>query len=195
MFAERNLLAATQQVASRKGAAGVDHVSVDEFVGQVPETLWQLSDALKAGTYRPQAIRRVHIPKPGPKETRPLGIPTVRDRRHGRFERHGGTPTIDVQTLRGKTRRTSGESFAVIVGDVNRTLRGGFEYFRHSSHRNVFQDVDGWLPRRLRSLLRPRCGGRGRGRGADHHRWPNGFFHAHGLLSLRAAGRANVQPS
>ncbi len=80
VFAERNLLAAYQQVASKRGAAGVDHVTVDEFGRQLPETLWQLSDALKAGTFRPQAIRRVPIPKPGTKETRPLGIPTVRDR-------------------------------------------------------------------------------------------------------------------
>jgi len=72
VFSERNLLTAFQQVASRKGAAGVDHVKVDEFSRQVPENLWQLSDALKAGTYRPQSIRRVNIPKPGTKETRPL---------------------------------------------------------------------------------------------------------------------------
>lgn len=58
----------------------MDHVTVDEFGRQIPENLWQLSDALKAGTFQPQAIRRVHIPKPGTNETRPLGIPTVRDR-------------------------------------------------------------------------------------------------------------------
>jgi RNA-directed DNA polymerase len=80
VFAERNLLAAFQQVASKKGAPGVDHVTIDEFGRQIPENLWQLSDALKANTYQPQAIRRVHIPKPGTLETRPLGIPTVRDR-------------------------------------------------------------------------------------------------------------------
>ncbi|MFO0869179.1 MAG: reverse transcriptase domain-containing protein [Pirellulales bacterium] len=80
VFAERNLFAAFQQVAKNDGAPGVDHVSVAEFARQVPENIWQLSDALRDDTYRPQAIRRVHIPKPGTQETRPLGIPTVRDR-------------------------------------------------------------------------------------------------------------------
>lgn len=80
IFSERNLLAAFQQVASKDGAAGVDHVSVAQFERGLPETLWEISDQLKHGTYTPQSIRRVHIPKPGTNETRPLGIPTVRDR-------------------------------------------------------------------------------------------------------------------
>ncbi len=80
VFAERNLLAAVQQVAENDGAPGVDHVTVREFIRRLPESLWEVSDQLKAGTYKPQAIRRVHIPKPGSTETRPLGIPTVRDR-------------------------------------------------------------------------------------------------------------------
>lgn len=80
VFAERNLLAALQQVARNDGAAGVDHVSVEAFARRLPEALWELSDLLKSGAFSPQAIRRVHIPKAGTTETRPLGIPTVRDR-------------------------------------------------------------------------------------------------------------------
>jgi RNA-directed DNA polymerase len=80
VFAERNLLAAFQQVASNDGAAGVDHVTVKQFERSLPESLWEVSDQLKNGTYQPQSIRRVHIPKPGSTETRPLGIPTARDR-------------------------------------------------------------------------------------------------------------------
>lgn len=80
VFAERNLLAALQQVVSNDGAPGVDHVTTRQFERQLPDSIWELSDRIKAGTYQPQAIRRVHIPKPGSTETRPLGIPTVRDR-------------------------------------------------------------------------------------------------------------------
>jgi RNA-directed DNA polymerase len=80
VFAERNLFAASRRVASNKGAAGVDHVTVEQFAERLMSELRKLSQQLREGTYRPQAVRRVHIPKPGTNETRPLGIPTVRDR-------------------------------------------------------------------------------------------------------------------
>jgi RNA-directed DNA polymerase len=77
---ERTLKAAFSQVATNKGAAGVDHVTVTMFGERLDENLKQLSDQLRTGAYRPQAIRRHYIPKPGSQEKRPLGIPTVRDR-------------------------------------------------------------------------------------------------------------------
>lgn len=80
VFSERNLLASFQQVAKKKGAPGVDHVTVQEFQRQLPDSVWELSDRIKAGAFTPQAIKRTHIAKPGTQELRPLGIPTVRDR-------------------------------------------------------------------------------------------------------------------
>jgi RNA-directed DNA polymerase len=80
VYAERNLTAAYTRVARKKGAAGVDHVTVNDFGSHLPDELSKLSRQLREGTYRPQAVRRVMIPKPGTNEARPLGIPTVRDR-------------------------------------------------------------------------------------------------------------------
>ena len=77
---EENLFSGWVQVASNDGAAGVDHVSIDGFAKQLSHNLKRLNETLRNGSYRPQDIRRVQIPKPGSKETRPLGIPTVRDR-------------------------------------------------------------------------------------------------------------------
>jgi RNA-directed DNA polymerase len=95
--------------------------------------------------------------------------------------------------LRMKTRRTHGQSLAVIIADVNRTSMGWFGYFQHS-HRTTFPRLDEWLRMRLRSILRKRSGRRGHGRGADHQRWPNAFFAEHGLFSLVAAHAAAVSP-
>jgi RNA-directed DNA polymerase len=77
---ERTLKAAASQVVANKGAAGLDHVTVTMFEERLEENLKRLSEDLRSGSYRPQQILRRHIPKPGSKETRPLGIPTVRDR-------------------------------------------------------------------------------------------------------------------
>jgi len=91
-------------------------------------------------------------------------------------------------TIRAKTKRTAGHSLSRIIEDLNRTLRGWFEYFKHS-YRRTFHLIDGWIRRRLRSLLRKRLGRQGISKvhGADHHRWPNAFFAKHGLFSLRTA--------
>jgi RNA-directed DNA polymerase len=97
--------------------------------------------------------------------------------------------------IRAKTRRTSGVNLQCVVSSLNPILRGWFTYFRHSSYRNVFQDIDGWTRMRLRSILRKRMGKRGRGRGSDHQRWPNRFFADLGLYSLVAARGSVVQPS
>jgi RNA-directed DNA polymerase len=90
------------------------------------------------------------------------------------------------ETVRAKTKRTTGNSLQWIVGTLNATLQGWFGFFRHC-HWNVFSDLDGWLRGRLRSILRKRAGRRGRGRGADHQRWPNVYFADLGLYSLNSA--------
>jgi len=75
-----NLRSAFAQVKRNRGSAGVDRVTIGRFGERLEENLQSLSSSLRDGTYRPQAIRRVWIPKPGSREKRPLGIPTVRDR-------------------------------------------------------------------------------------------------------------------
>src|SRR5882672_4546618 len=71
------LSAAFQQVAANEGAAGVDRVTIAMFEEGLDRNLANLSEELRKGTYQPQSIRRHYIPKPGSREKRPLGIPTV----------------------------------------------------------------------------------------------------------------------
>jgi RNA-directed DNA polymerase len=385
VYSEHNLRAAFERVKENRGAAGVDHQTIERFERHLEENLQSLSQSLRKGTYRPQAIRRVWIPKPGSKEKRPLGIPTVRDRvvqtamrnvlepiferdfaehsygfRPGRgckealrrveallkagyrwvvdadlqgyfdtiphqgllervrakvsdskvldlveafltqgvmgtmedWEPERGTAqgavispllanlyldpldhrmaaagvemvryaddfvilgrseegarqalemvkswtaaaglTLHPQktrivnatqrggfdflgyhfergyrwprkkslkklkdTIRAKTKRTNGKSLKETISDVNRTLRGWFEYFKHS-HKTTFASLDSWIRMRLRSILRKRRGGKGRGGGRDHNRWPNAFFAEQGLFSLTAAHGLACQSS
>jgi len=384
VYARGNLRSAFAQVRRNKGSAGVDHQTAEMFERRLDENLEDLARTLADGSYRPQAIRRVEIPKPGSREKRPLGIPTVRDRvaqtairnvlepiferdfaehsygfRPGRgckdalrrvanllrdgyqhvvdadlkrffdtiphekimeglkakvsdgrmlslIERYltqkvmdglaewtpeEGTPQgavlspllanisldgLDHQmaqagyemvryaddfvilcrtreeaeralalvkewtaqagltlhpektrlvdaasgesfeflgyrfhkgrrwprrksvkklrdAIRAKTRRANGESLDTIIKAVNPTLRGWFEYFKHAA-KAAFEPLDGWVRMRLRSILRKRRGGKGRGRGADHQRWPNAFFEGLGLYSLAAAYAKECQP-
>lgn len=372
-----NLRAAYEQVRRNRGSSGVDHETIEQFGRHLEENLEELRGRLRDGSYRPQAIRRVWIPKPGSTEKRPLGIPTVRDRvvqgalrqvlepiferdfaaqsygfrpqrshkdalrrveellkagytevvdadlrsyydtipRSGLMERvkakvtdgrvldlvssflsqevmeglaswtpEEGTPQgavispllsnlyldpldhlmVDLgyemvryaddfvvlcrnrdealqalaelerwtasaglqlhpdktrivdatqpggfdflgyhferglrwpskkslkkhkDAIRQQTRRTSGQSLLAILKSVNQVRRGWFDYFKHS-HRTTFLPLDKWVRMRLRSILRRRQGKRGRGRGKDHHRWPNAYFAELGLFSYVTA--------
>jgi RNA-directed DNA polymerase len=80
VYALPNLRQAFARVKANAGAAGVDHVTVEEFERHLEANLEKLSRSLQEGSYRPQAVRRKWINKLGSKEKRPLGIPTVRDR-------------------------------------------------------------------------------------------------------------------
>jgi len=80
VYSERVLRASFARVKANGGAAGVDRQTIAAFEKRLDTNLTHLSRSLQTETYRPQAIRRVWIPKPGRREKRPLGIPTVRDR-------------------------------------------------------------------------------------------------------------------
>lgn len=80
VFSELNLFCAARKVLGKKGAAGVDQQTVEDFAEHEREEIRRLHRSLRDGTYRPSAVRRTWIPKPGSTEKRPLGIPTVRDR-------------------------------------------------------------------------------------------------------------------
>jgi RNA-directed DNA polymerase len=385
VYRTRTLWEAFKKVKANGGAAGVDHQRVEDFEKELVGNLERLQKQLREGSYRPQAIRRKWIPKPGSSEKRPLGIPTVRDRvvqaalvmvlepiferkfseqsygfrpnrgckdalrrvdqllKSGyhwvvdadlksyfdtiphqplmerveeevadgrvleliesylrqqiletakRWTPEGGTPQGAVlspllsnlylnpldhrmaqqgvemvryaddfvllcrsqaeaeaalQEIRGwteaaglslhpvktrivdaeaaggfdflgyhfergkkwprpkslrkfrdmvrqKTKRTNGHSLPVILHKMNQSLRGWLEYFKHSCP-GTFRSEDSWIRGRLRSLLRKRSGRHGRGRGADHQRWPNAFFAEQGLFSLVQARALAVQSS
>jgi len=94
--------------------------------------------------------------------------------------------------IRITTRRTNGHSMTRIIERLEPILRGWFEYFKHS-HKTTFTRIDPWIRLRLRSILRKRHGGKGRGRGKDHNKWPNAYFAELGLFSIYEAWKSARQ--
>ncbi|WP_245310068.1 maturase [Bradyrhizobium jicamae] len=74
-----NLMKALARVKRNKGAAGVDGMTVGELPAHLKEHWLTIRAQLLEGTYKPQPVRRVEIPKASGGR-RPLGIPTVLDR-------------------------------------------------------------------------------------------------------------------
>jgi RNA-directed DNA polymerase len=74
------MLAAYHRVVTNKGAPGVDGVTVEDLAPLLRRRWEAIREALFSGTYVPNAVRKVEIPKPGGKGVRMLGIPTTLDR-------------------------------------------------------------------------------------------------------------------
>jgi RNA-directed DNA polymerase len=88
--------------------------------------------------------------------------------------------------IRERTRRTSGASLERTIAALNPMLKGWFGYFKHATH--GLKDVDAFIRRRLRAMLRkqdkrPGCGTAPE----DRRQWPNAFFAAAGLFTLETA--------
>jgi len=79
ILSKSNMQLAFKRVTGNKGAAGVDGIAAAEFAGQLKAEWEAVKAKLEAGTYQPQAVKRVRIPKPNGGE-RKLGIPTYMDR-------------------------------------------------------------------------------------------------------------------
>lgn len=95
------------------------------------------------------------------------------------------------ERLKPLTRRNSGKCMEAIIQTINPILLGWYGYFKHAKT-TVLGEEDGWLRKRLRSILRKRRKLQGCARGNDNQRWPNRYFSEHGLFCLEAARVAQL---
>jgi RNA-directed DNA polymerase len=77
VWSPKNLACALEKVVANGGSAGGDNQSVKQVEVHKDDTIRYLEQALREDQYRPHAVKRVWIPKPGSQEKRPLGVPTV----------------------------------------------------------------------------------------------------------------------
>jgi RNA-directed DNA polymerase len=141
VFSPLNLFAASERVVANGGAAGVDHQSVEDFLAHRPEELWRLEEFLRNDDYRPQAVRRTWIPKPGSTEKRPLGIPTVRDRVVQTALLHVLEPIFDAAFARHSYGFRHGRGCHHALERVEALLKEGYVYVVDADLKSYFDTI------------------------------------------------------
>ena len=142
VYAELNLYTAARKVTAKEKAAGVDGQSCEAFEEHLLVETRRLAEQLKGQTYRPSAVRRVHIPKPGrPNETRPLGIPTVRDRVVQRAIVNVIEPILDHQFHERSFGFRHGRGAHDALRIVEQKLREGYVYVVDADLKGYFDTI------------------------------------------------------
>ncbi len=136
-----NLRSAFDEVKANRGSAGIDRQTIEMFEGHLQANLKHLELDLWHGTYRPQAIRRVYIPKPGKKELRPLGIPTVRDRVAQAAVRHVLEPIFERNFATHSYGFRPGRSCKDALRRVNALLKAGYTWVVDADLKSYFDTI------------------------------------------------------
>jgi len=135
-----SLEAAWRKVARNRGAAGVDGQSIERFAAQSERYLRELGESLRDGSYRPSPIKRVEIPK-GDGRTRPLGIPTVKDRIVQTALKMVIEPIFEVQFRSGSYGFRPGRSCKDALREVDRLLQEGYAFVVDADLQSYFDTI------------------------------------------------------
>jgi RNA-directed DNA polymerase len=134
------LEAAWECVARNKGAAGVDGQSVERFGFQADRYLAELQASLADASYRPDPVKRVEIPKADGK-TRPLGIPTVKDRIVQTALKMVIEPIFEVQFRPGSFGFRPGRGCKDALREVDRLLKAGYTHVVDADLKSYFDTI------------------------------------------------------
>ena len=140
VYAPATLAVAWERVRANRGAAGVDGVSVERFAARSEVYLAELATALRAGSYRPQPVRRVDIPK-GDGRTRPLGIPAVKDRIVQTAVKLVIEPIFEAVFLPTSYGFRPGRGCHDALRDVDRLLKEGFTFVVDADLAGYFDSI------------------------------------------------------
>jgi len=146
------LQAAWLRVKANRGAAGIDEQSVEAFSQHADRYLAELEAALKEGRYHPQPVKRVEIPK-GPKQTRPLGIPVVKDRIVQTAVKLVIEPIFEATFLETSYGFRPERSAKDALREVDDLLKAGYTYVVDADLKSYFDTIP---HNRLRERIRER---------------------------------------
>lgn len=132
--------AAWQRVARNQGAAGVDGQSTERFAMHAERYLRELRSSLEDGSYRPQPVKRVEIPK-GDGKTRPLGIPVVKDRIVQTALKMVIEPIFEVQFRPGSYGFRPGRGCKDALRAVDRLLKEGYTHVVDADLKGYFDSI------------------------------------------------------
>lgn len=142
VYSPQNLESAAAEVARNGGVAGVDRVTIEMFMDRKEANLDRLSQALQTGTYEPQAVLRTWIPKPGTREQRPLGIPTVSDRVVQNALRHVLEPIFEGDFAEHSYGFRPGRSCIDALARVEALLEAGYTHVVDADLKGYFDTID-----------------------------------------------------
>ena len=134
------LATAWRKVAGNKGAAGVDGQSVERFAAGAELYLSELHENLKSGSYRPSPVKRVDIPK-GPGQTRPLGIPSVKDRIVQTALKMAIEPIFETAFREGSYGFRPGRGCKDALREVDRLLKEGYTHVVDADLKAYFDSI------------------------------------------------------
>jgi RNA-directed DNA polymerase len=131
---------AWRRVARNKGAAGVDGLSIERFEAQSERYLRELQASLTESSYRPDPVKRVDIPK-GDGKTRPLGIPTVKDRIVQTALKMVIEPIFEVQFRPGSFGFRPGQGCKDALREVDRLVKAGYTHVVDADLKSYFDTI------------------------------------------------------
>jgi retron-type reverse transcriptase len=140
VYRPQTLAAAWQQVKANQGAAGIDGQSIERFAAEAERYLRELAEDLKEGRYQAAPVRRVDIPKAGGK-TRPLGIPTVKDRIVQTAVKRVIEPIFEQEFLPMSYGFRPGRGCKDALRDVDEWLKKGYTHVVDADLKSYFDSI------------------------------------------------------
>jgi RNA-directed DNA polymerase len=140
VYRQSTLKSAWEQVQANRGAAGIDRQSIEAYAANAERNLSELAQELEQGRYRPQAVRRVEIPKAGGK-TRPLGIPTVKDRIVQTAVKRVIEPIFEQEFLPMSYGFRPGKGCKDALREVDRYLKEGYTHVVDADLKGYFDSI------------------------------------------------------